>query len=118
MRGNRHEITKYGWLHDQDNSKVIRESDKKDVILANEKGYNTYIKVTDEKCKAAQEWWQKNNKKWELVRNKWSEVYGRNQNLSLKNKVNNKFLYKYLFSDDYQTKKQIDEIIEKFIIKK
>lgn len=116
LRGNRHEITNYGWLHDQDNSKIIRETGKEDVVLANEKGYNTYVKVADEKCKAAQDWWQKNNAKWVLVRAKWAEVYGRNKNLSLEKKVDNKFLYKYLFSEDYQTKDQIDEIIEKFII--
>ena len=52
LRGNRHEITNYGWVHDQDNSKVIREEGKEDVLLAKEKGYNTYVKVADNRCKA------------------------------------------------------------------
>lgn len=118
LRGNRHEITEYGWLHDQDNSKIIRETGKEDVLVAKEKGYNTYVKVADEKCKAAQEWWQKNNDKWAIVRAKWNEIYQRNQDLSLKGKVNNKLLYKYLFSDDYQSKEKIDAIIEDYVIKK
>ena len=45
LRRNHHEIFNWGWSHDQDNDKLIREADKKDVILAQEKGYNTYRKV-------------------------------------------------------------------------
>ncbi|WP_166627693.1 DUF6607 family protein [Tenacibaculum caenipelagi] len=116
-RGNRHEITNYGWLHDQDNKKIIREASKKDVVIAYEKGYNTYVKVADSKCKAAQNWWKKNTNKWQLVRNKWSEVYGRNTNLSLKQKVDDKPLYKHLFSEKTSEKAQIDEAIESFVKK-
>ncbi len=117
VRGNRHEITKSGWVHDQDNAKVIREKGKADVILAKEKGYNTYVKVDDNKCKAASDWWQKNQSKWVLVRNKWSDVYNRNQNLALESKVENKQLYKYLFSDGYTKASDIDKVIESFVIK-
>ncbi len=117
VRGNRHEITNYGWLHDQDNVKVIRENGKPDVILAKEKGYNTYVKVDDNKCKAAADWWQKNQSKWALVRAKWSDVYNRNQNLALESKVENKQLYKYLFSDDYTKLDAINKVIEAFVIK-
>lgn len=56
---NRHEITANGWIHDQDNDKVIRKTGKKDVLLAQEKGVNEYVKVSDEKCKTAQDWWKK-----------------------------------------------------------
>ena len=69
IRGNRHEITKTGWVHDQNNMKVIRESGKADIILAHEKGFNNYMRVNDDKCKAASEWWTKQIK-WEIVRNK------------------------------------------------
>ncbi|CAM1368693.1 conserved exported hypothetical protein [Tenacibaculum litoreum] len=116
-RGNRHEITSYGWLHDQDNRKIIREAGKEDVVIAHEKGYNTYVKVADSKCKAAQDWWKKNTNKWQLVRNKWSEVYGRNTNLSLEQKVDNKPLYKHLFSEKTSEKEQIDKAIESFVKK-
>ncbi len=117
VRGNRHEITNYGWVHDQDNTKVIRETGKEDVILAKEKGYNTYVKVDDSRCRAAAEWWNKNLEKWALVRHKWTEVYNRNQNLALESKVNNKVLFKYLFSEDYTKATEINEVIESFVIK-
>lgn len=117
LRTNRHEITNYGWVHDQDNSKVIRKAGSEDVVLAKEKGYNTYVKVDDSKCKAAADWWKANNDKWQLVRNKWREVYGRNTNLSLEAKVDNKALYKHLFSDEVAEEKELNEIIESFVKK-
>jgi hypothetical protein len=117
LRRNRHEIVNNGWIHDQDNDKVIREAGKEDEVIAKEKGLNTYVKIADEKCKAAQDWWIANNDKWKLVRNKWDQIYGRNKNLSLEQKVDNKLLYKYLFSEDYESKRKIGKIIESFVIK-
>ncbi|MEL0651701.1 DUF6607 family protein [Algibacter sp. TI.3.09] len=115
-RGNRHEITSTGWVHDQDNSKVIREAGKADVILAKEKGYNTYVKVADSKCKAAADWWTENQDKWALVRNKWDAVYNRNTNLILEEKVDNKPLYKFLFdNENYNTSEKINPVIESFV---
>lgn len=117
LRGNRHEITKYGWLHDQDNSKILREFGKDDFVLANEKGYNTYVKVDDSKCKAAADWWKANNPKWQLVRNKWDEIFSRNTNLTLESKVDNIPLYKHLFSDEITDEKVMNAIIESFVKK-
>ncbi|WP_204346563.1 DUF6607 family protein [Psychroserpens algicola] len=117
LRGNRHEITTYGWVHDQDNDKVIREDGKEDVILAKEKGYNTYVKVDDSRCQAAADWWKEHQDKWANVRHKWDEVYSRNQDLTLASKVDNKLLFKYLFSDDISEEKDIDSVIESFVKK-
>lgn len=115
VRGNRREITDYGWVHDQDNKKVIRKTGEDDIVLAFEKGYNTYKRVPDSRCQGAIDWWKKNQGKWQNVRNKWSEIYNRNQNLSLHAKVDNKVLFKYLFSDKYDDK--IGEVIESFVKK-
>ncbi|MEM5539001.1 MULTISPECIES: DUF6607 family protein [unclassified Olleya] len=118
LRGNRHQTTDTGWVHDQDNEKVLREDGKEDVILAKEKGYNTYVKVEDSKCQAAQDWWKTNQIKWSKVRTKWESVFARHQDLALQAKVDNKVLYKYLFDDEnYSKSEQINPIIESFIIK-
>ena len=117
-RRNRHEITKNGWIHDQDNDKVIREDGKEDIVLAQEKGFNTYTKVADSKCKAAQDYWKENQEKWALVRTKWDEVFARHKDLSLEEKVDNKGLFKYLFDEEkYQTAEEINPLIESFVIK-
>tara|TARA_R110000868_G_scaffold231969_2_gene485437 strand:+ start:710 stop:1618 length:909 start_codon:yes stop_codon:yes gene_type:complete len=117
-RTNRHEIIANGWIHDQDNNKVIREEGKEDVLLAQEKGYNTYVKVDDNNCKAAQDYWKTNENKWVIVRAKWDEVFARNKKISLRDKVEEKALYEYLFSNDFSpTEKNVDQTVERFIIK-
>ncbi|WP_417557410.1 DUF6607 family protein [Mesoflavibacter zeaxanthinifaciens] len=117
LRGNRHEITEYGWLHDQDNAKIIRQEGKEDIILAKEKGYNTYVQVEDSRCQGAINWWKEHDKKWATVRAKWSEVYNRNKDLHLEDKVDNKVLFKHLFDEELTNKEDIDKTIESFVKK-
>lgn len=115
LRGNRHEITEEGWVHDQDNAKIIRKTGQEDVVLAKEKGYNTYIKVPDSRCQAAADWWQSEQDKWTAVRAKWDAVFAKNTDLVLKEKVDNKVLYKHLFADEIQDVEQIATIIDSFV---
>lgn len=117
MRGNHVEITDEGWLHEQDNEKVIREDGKEDVLLVQEKGYNIYKKVPAEKCAAAKEWWAANKEFWSKVRAKWSEVYGRDKDLSLEKKVEGQALFMKLFPMNTSSKQEdIDKIIEEYVI--
>ena len=115
LRGNRQEITPSGWVHNQDNKKIIRVKGEKDKILAHEKGYNNYVKVDDSRCESAANWWDKNKTKWENVRMKWAEVYGRKKNLNLKKTVNNNPLYMVLFSEDINQIDEINSSIESYI---
>ncbi|MFI0428869.1 DUF6607 family protein [Mariniflexile sp. HMF6888] len=116
VRTNKHEITKTGWIHDQDNDKVIRKDGKDDVLLAQEKGLNIYTKVDDSTCKVAQDWWKTNSQPWKLVRAKWDQVFNRKVNLALEEKVEDKALYEHLFSKDFSNKeKDINNIIESFV---
>lgn len=116
VRSNRHEITPDGWIHDQDNDKVIREAGNDDVMLAQEKGLNTYVKVDDSKCKSAQNWWKENQDMWQLVRHNWDEVFAKNSDLELKYKVDEKRLYQFLFDlEPTAENKEIKNIITSFI---
>ena len=116
IRTNRHEIVNKGWVHDQDNKKIIRETGKDDIILAEEKGINNYDRVDESKCKAAAEWWQENKDFWKQVRISWDEIYGLNKNLELKDKVEGKRLYDVLFGMDVKTsKKKINKTIESYV---
>lgn len=115
-RTNTHEITSYGWLHEQDNDKLVRDENGNDFLLAQEKGLDIYTKVDDSKCKAAQNWWKENKDFWAKVRNKWSEVYNENQDLQLKPTVDKKPLFSHLFKMPPQSsKEQIEEVINNFI---
>ena len=115
IRGNRHEITSDGWIHDQDNKKIQKEDDSQ-FVLAHEKGYSTYTKVPDSECKAAVDWWDKNGSKWKMVRDKWDIIYSSNKDLTLKPTVDDKKLYSYLFSPSIDEKNEIDSTIEMFLM--
>ena len=117
IRGNRHEITKYGWLHDQDNFKVVKdlESDS-EIIIASEKGLNKYTKVDESNCNEAIKWWDENNEKWSFVLNKWNSIYSKKDDISLKQTVENKPLFSFLFDENVVKRDEIGLIIDRFVI--
>ena len=119
IRGNRHEIVDEGWIHDQDNYKVVKDSESNtEVIIAAEKGFNTYTKVDESKCGVAINWWNDNNVKWSHVRNKWNSIYSKNEDISLNRTVKDKPLFLYLFDDKVIGKEEIGLIIDKFVVDK
>lgn len=117
-RTNRQEITDYGWIHIQDNKKILREDGKKDVLITQERGENIYKKVNPEKCQAAEVWWEKNAPIWNKIRNSWDKVYNRNKDLIMKKQKNDTELFEIL--SQYKTdipQKEVDKDINAFIEK-
>jgi hypothetical protein len=105
-RTNRMNITDSGYLHEQDNQKIIRANGT-DKLLVEEKGLNTYKRIADKECAAAKEYWEKNSTYWGRVRKIWGDYINTHDTVSLKNKIDNKFLHEYLInlSKDYLAKK-------------
>ena len=117
IRGNRHEITKDGWVHDQDNFKVVKDSESdSEVIIASEKGINTYTRVDESNCKEAIKWWDENNEKWLLVLEKWDSIYSKKDDISLRQSVENKPLFSFLFDENVVKRDEIGLIIDRFVI--
>ncbi len=115
-RRNIHTITDYGWLHEQDNVKLLRNSNGKDAEIAQEKGLDYYVKVDDSKCVAAQKWWGKNKTLWKNVRDKWQTVYDADKDINLESSVDKKPLFMHLFSLEPNTpKEKTDAIIDSFV---
>lgn len=85
-----------GWVHEQDNAKIIRAEGKADQVLVSEKGYNIYTKVDDKKCFAAQDWWTKNVSYWNTVRKNWDELIAQKELVVVKSSVKNQSLSKRL----------------------
>ena len=119
-RGNRQEITSYGWVHEQDNDKVVRKEGQEDVLLAQEKGMNIYTKVADEKCQLAEDWWKEHQGFWANARAAWDEVYDREGDLTLHKKVEEKPLFMHFHTLEKQNVNQaaILELLRKFIVDK
>ena len=116
LRRNHHEIFDWGWQHGQDNDKIIRKSGEKDFVLAQEKGINNYRRVDNGRCISAQDFWKKNKDKWHLVRSKWNIIFDKKDDIRLRNKVDGKRLFQYLFPLEVNSsKKQISDIIDSYI---
>ncbi len=117
-RTNVQETTATGWIHDQDNYKLIRKNTEKDVLLAQEKGHDVYTKVDDSKCKIAQDWWKKNNLVWKKVRDQWELVFLKNKDLTLEKKADNQSLFMKLFDlKPDASREEVAKIIESYISK-
>ena len=117
IRGNRHEITEDGWVHDQDNFKVVKDSESdSELIIASEKGINSYTRVDESNCKEAIKWWDENNEKWLLVLEKWNSIYSKKDDISLRQSVENKPLFSFLFDENVVKRDEIGLIIDRFVI--
>jgi hypothetical protein len=102
-RNNRIHVTEKGYLHEQDNDKVVR-NESGDKLLAQEKGINDYVKIDDVKCKLATEFWNQNRTYWVDVRTVWGQIIAQNKGLNLKKKSD----------DGKRLSNEIDELVEDF----
>ena len=69
---NRHVITPSGWVHEQDNSKLVTGIEPR--YLAREVGVNTYVRSDDFQFAVADEYWAETRDFWAEVRAMWSEI--------------------------------------------
>lgn len=112
-RTNRLSINDQGWLHEQDNQKIIRANGK-DELLVEEKGINSYTRIDDAECAAGKAYWEKNKDYWNKVRKTWDAYISTHSTIALKTKVDGKMLHDYLFAlaKDYSAKKVSDADID------
>lgn len=68
---NRHTITATGWIHEQDNLKVVDREGSAKQTLCREFGLNTYTRTTTELSHAAKAWWKTNSHSWNEIRGFW-----------------------------------------------
>ncbi|MEX1002889.1 MAG: DUF6607 family protein [Crocinitomicaceae bacterium] len=124
LRGNKIELKDYGWLHEQDNVKIIR-TEEGDQILAQEKGFNKYKLQEDSKCQDAVDWWNNNKAYWEVVRSEWDKFYSSKKDINIVIKIEDNTLWEELFAigDEVEgkgaktakkSKSAITSVIEKF----
>jgi len=73
---NRHQLTPTGWIHWQDNTKMMpaRDGSGELVPVVQEYVLNTYERFDGYNVAAAEAYWQKTRGYWDAVRGKWDEV--------------------------------------------
>lgn len=78
---NRHAITHFGWVHEQDNSKVILTGDPQ--TLVREVAINTYKRFDDFETHIGNEYWAATEGFWAGIRNEWTRIEAANDQLGL-----------------------------------
>lgn len=79
---NRHQMTPDGWIHWQDNTKMMPALDADGtptgelVPVVQEYVLNTYERFDDYNVEAADEYWSQTARYWDAVRDKWDEIAG------------------------------------------
>ena len=68
---NRHTITPFGWTHEQDNTKTVRDGERTVTTLTREFGFNDYRRTTDTDFGPAYRYWQATAPFWAKVRARW-----------------------------------------------
>ena len=116
-RGNRHQIYDWGWIHDQDNRKLVRKDGQKDVEIVGEKGTEIYTKVEDGKCRAAQNYWKEYAPLWKAVRLSWDEELAKKKDFSTLPNVEDIYLYKDLMELKPTQEKEAKELVKNYIVK-
>lgn len=112
---NRHTLTPSGWVHEQDNTKLILRNGKQQA-LAREVGVNTYVKTEDIAAEVAESYWQNTQFYWAAVRDLWLALSDSSQGFSLTMQGEPTALYTPLM--DYAVKLEsgeltLDDAVEK-----
>jgi len=126
---NRHTVTAKGWLHEQDNKKlVLGTADKAPTIIAHEVGLNTYERVDPKYGAAAPKWWNANGPFWNEARAVWAELYEGTDPLTFREKVDDESLPRRLAKlgkrwseaeafDAAAARKDVREAIDAYLIR-
>jgi len=88
---NRHVITPWGWVHEQDNTKLILTG--KPTPLVREVGVNTYRASDDYPGEAADAYWDATEAFWAGVRAEWNRIEAENPRFAITIKGETEALY-------------------------
>lgn len=103
---NRHAITPFGWVHEQDNSKLVLSGEPR--ILVREIGVNTYSRDSDFAVEVADNYWAATKDYWANVRRMWNALEEADTPFALTLKGEPEDLYKPLL--DYASKVEDGEM--------
>lgn len=94
-------ITPDGWVHEQNNKKVVLKENKK--VLAKEIGIARYQRIKDFDWSAGEEYWENTKPIWKEARIQWNKKLEESETFKLKKVVDgkNSFLELFRLSSEY-----------------
>ena len=96
---NRHTLTPQGWVHEQDNRKlVLDDAGRPRHVIAHETGLNLYRRADPADTAAGRAYWQQTADYWKDVREIWNQTYHDHEVIALESKVNDQRLHAALFA--------------------
>ncbi|MEM9081913.1 MAG: DUF6607 family protein [Verrucomicrobiota bacterium] len=95
----RHEVTvtPTGWLHTQNNRKLLVEDGKVQATLATELGAVRYEQIATPSLAKAEGYWKATEDFWGAVRGTWSSLEAGGDEFALEGKVEGKSMFMHLF---------------------
>ena len=110
-------ITPTGWVHEQNNKKVVLNDNHK--VLAKEIGIARYERIKDFDWNAGEDYWGNTKNFWREVREAWNNKIDNSKSFKLFKEVNGEILFSKLFTmaeqyaeGDTSVLNQIKDIIE------
>ncbi|MEM0914608.1 MAG: DUF6607 family protein [Planctomycetota bacterium] len=95
---NRHTITPSGWVHEQDNYKLVLDDDgQPERVIAHESGLNVYDQVDDVDFSAGRAYWDDTAVYWSDVREMWLDAVDRDGVTHVAVTVDGKPVFAHLF---------------------
>jgi len=95
---NRHTITPTGWVHEQDNHKLILDAQgQPQAVLAHESGLNVYDRTDDVDFTAGRVYWEETAAYWQDVRTIWADTFAEHDSIHLAKEVEGEKLYAAMF---------------------
>ncbi|WP_405239117.1 DUF6607 family protein [Lentisalinibacter orientalis] len=126
---NRHTILPDGWVHEEDNRKVVLRAEGGGIVpadtLAREAGVNRYQRISDYDWSAGERYWQRTAPFWRQVRAAWSEILRRHETVRVAKQADGRSLVMTMFSlaesttadgfDADTTRAQIDTVLDRYV---
>ena len=94
---NRHTLTPTGWVHEQDNYKLVL-GDKENPIIAREVGFNVYDRVDNVDFSKVKKYWKATKEFWAEVREAWAKLRDGKRTVQLKHKWKGRLMFMYMFA--------------------
>jgi len=123
-RHNRIIITENGWLHEQDNEKILRQNGK-DSLLCLEKGLERFTNIADIECEPGIKWWDEHKAFCKDLRTVWADISKTHNVIWLEKSVDEQKLYEAIFdlakqqvkanASSEENQVAIRKVLEKFL---